>query len=356
MTARGSHTNRGSTNLRRSGTLQTTAPRHQSTAAAGVRSPSPTEAEEEYEYEQQEEEDPYADDSYADEAYFVPPQAQGVPLQQQNMHNGYAMNQRARSPWAHPGGGEWHQNPAMGMPGAGGDVGIDDVQRALSSLELSSAHGSQGPPPPGAFQPGQSVHPPRFNPSHPPPSQQPGGTNLRRAPPTNRKYSNSNDPQNLALQTEVSGAGPGPVSAGAYMSHGGGQAHSRSTSERSDASGGRERAFSAAGASGQWDQNRRLGDRTSNPNLQYAYGQQGGQNIPNVPPLPAQYQQQQQQPRLGVATGFGQGMQGQVGGPMNQGAGQGQPVITSPVDVPSLIAAKGYNPANFDTKPSFVSL
>jgi hypothetical protein len=38
---------------------------------------------------------------------------------------------------------------------------------------------------------------------------------------------------------------------------------------------------------------------------------------------------------------------------MNQGPAQG--TVTSPVDVPTLIATKGYNPVNFDTKPSFVS-
>jgi hypothetical protein len=362
MTANRTNKRVSTTGLRRSGTLQTAAPRHQAAAAAGARDPSPTDAEEEYDYEQDEEEDPYADDSYV-----APPQAHMQQQQQQqhqaqqqqqyqqqtmyNMQNGYAMNPRTRSPWGAPGA---QPHMGMGMPGAGGDPALDDVQRALSSLELSNPH---VPPGPGAYQSGQSAHPPRFNPTHPPPQQQPGGANLRRSQPVNRKT--SNEGQGLALQTNVPGSGPGPVSAGAYMSQGGAQAHSRQSSERSDGTGaGRERAFSAAGSAGGWDQNRRLGSQSSNPNLQYAYGQQGGQNVPNVPPLPVQYQQQQQQqPRLGVATSFGQGVQGQVGGPMNQGVGQvqGQPVIGSPVDVPTLIATKGYNPVNFDTKPSFVS-
>lgn len=49
----------------------------------------------------------------------------------------------------------------------------------------------------------------------------------------------------------------------------------------------------------------------------------------------------------------GGGMQGQVA-QGNNGAGQ-MGGLSSPVDVPSLIAAKGYNPATFDVRPAFVS-
>ena len=31
------------------------------------------------------------------------------------------------------------------------------------------------------------------------------------------------------------------------------------------------------------------------------------------------------------------------------------PFANTPIDVPSLIATKGYNPATFDTRPTFVS-
>jgi len=111
-----------------------------------------------------------------------------------------------------------------------------------------------------------------------------------------------------------------------------------------------------------WEQkDRLLGGRGSNPNLQYVYaqGQQGrpdGAGIPNVPPIPPQYLQQQpggQGQRLGMAPQFGQGQLGQ-----GQGGNGGQPLqgfINSPIDVPSLIALKGYNPSNFDVRPVFVS-
>lgn len=119
-----------------------------------------------------------------------------------------------------------------------------------------------------------------------------------------------------------------------------------------------DRALTASGTT-TWDQKERLlGGRGSNPNLQYMFvqGQQGrpdGAGIPNVPPIPSQYLQQQpggQGPRLGVTTQVqpGQG-QGGNGGQSLQG------FVNSPIDVPSLIALKGYNPANFDIRPSFVS-
>jgi hypothetical protein len=120
-----------------------------------------------------------------------------------------------------------------------------------------------------------------------------------------------------------------------------------------------DRALTATGTT-TWDQKERfLGGRGSNPNLQYMYaqGQQGrpdGAGIPNVPPIPSQYLQQQQPggqgPRLGVAT------QGQPG--QGQGGNGGQSLqgfVNSPIDVPSLIALKGYNPSNFDIRPTFVS-
>jgi hypothetical protein len=54
-----------------------------------------------------------------------------------------------------------------------------------------------------------------------------------------------------------------------------------------------------------------------------------------------------------------------MGGGMGQGQGGGRvpsgqtptqgPFVNTPVDVPSLIASKGYNPVNFDLRPGFVS-
>jgi hypothetical protein len=144
-----------------------------------------------------------------------------------------------------------------------------------------------------------------------------------------------------------------PVSASPYVppiGHTLPQQQQRTVLERDD-------RVQTASSTTSWEQKDRiLTGRASNPNLQYGY-QQGKGNIPNVPPIPQQYLQQQQQqqqqqggphaPRLGVATGLGQG-QGQSGI-----AQAPQGFINSPIDVPSLIAAKGYNPAAFDVRPQF---
>jgi hypothetical protein len=110
-----------------------------------------------------------------------------------------------------------------------------------------------------------------------------------------------------------------------------------------------ERAMSAAGATS-WEQKEKLSQRTSNPNLNYRYSQGQKGNIPNVPAIPSQYLNQQsgQAPRMG--NSFGQGQ--------TQGDTNTQPVpgfVNTPVDVPTLIAGKGYNPPNFDVRPGFVS-
>ena len=117
-----------------------------------------------------------------------------------------------------------------------------------------------------------------------------------------------------------------------------------------------------------WDQQRDQGlrGRSSNPNMQYGYQQgtghiksgsgNGGGNgsgaIPSVPPIPQQYLQQQGQsaggrPGLGVATSFNSTNQS----PPGQTAVQG--FVSTPIDVPSLIATKGYNPSTFETRPPF---
>jgi hypothetical protein len=74
-------------------------------------------------------------------------------------------------------------------------------------------------------------------------------------------------------------------------------------------------------------------------------------SIPSVPPIPQQYLQQGGQagrPGPGVATNFGNNANAM---PNNQNPAQ--PFINTPIDVPSLIATKGYNPANFDIHPQF---
>jgi hypothetical protein len=124
---------------------------------------------------------------------------------------------------------------------------------------------------------------------------------------------------------------------------------------------------------GHWEQQRTLTSRTSNPNLQYSAGSYDASALPPNPPIPQQYLNQQQQqlhgagqgPRMGVVSPF-QGAQGQEqqqlpvglqspppGSATNLQAAAG--FITA-MDVPTLIATKGYNPPTFDCKPAFVSI
>ncbi|KAF9068302.1 YT521-B-like domain-containing protein [Rhodocollybia butyracea] len=265
------------TSLKRAGTLQTPLPPNNAPENA------PAEGEEdEYEYSYAVE-DPGAYDPY--DSYGGPTSPLG-----------------RSSPWGSAGSsgsaGDWRAGNA-----------IDDVQRALSTLELSG----------GAGNVGQSTHPPRFNPAHPPPAQAPG------------MRGNGNGNSKLQQVSDFDGRKTP-------------QTHSET-----------------------------LAGRVSNPNLQYAYNQHqknssgsssgGGERIPNVPLIPSQYlqqnQQQQlqgnQQPRLGIATSF-------VGGPNQQGQNRDNNVpsgqtptqaFNTPIDVSSLIATKGYNPATFDIRPQF---
>jgi len=125
---------------------------------------------------------------------------------------------------------------------------------------------------------------------------------------------------------------------------------------------GRDRALTASGTTN-WDQKERvLGGRASNPNLQYMYqsgqGNKGGNGIPNVPPIPSQYLNQSQAPRLGPSTNFNVvgNDRGQGNGNNGNGGGQaplGVDGVSTPVDVPTLLATKGYNPVDFDIKPIF---
>jgi hypothetical protein len=95
----------------------------------------------------------------------------------------------------------------------------------------------------------------------------------------------------------------------------------------------------------------------------YNQGQQvkpGTGGIPSVPAIPPQYLNQQSQPqqqphqqvaapRLGVSTSYGQSQ-----GTVQSGVAQNYGQLSAPIDVPTLIATKGYNPPNFDTRPAFV--
>ncbi|KAF5373904.1 hypothetical protein D9758_000897 [Tetrapyrgos nigripes] len=258
--------------LRRSGTLQAQMPGHGANAPDAIAGSPAAGEEEEYDYA-------YAMDDPANyEAYeqYGPTSPLG-----------------RSSPWgsngSSGGGNEWRTPSGPGYSGSA----IDDVQRALSSMDIAGGTSV------GVY--GQSAHPPRFNPSHPPPQQAPGGRGKGNSGNGNVEFDGRKTPLGQPERTLVG--------------------------------------------------------RTSNPNLQYVYHQKtgsgssaGGERIPNVPPIPSQYlqqnQQQQiqgqgsQQPRLGLATSFA-----------NDGQNQAQSF--TPVDVSSLISAKGYNPTQFDIRPQF---
>lgn len=275
-----------SSGLKRSGTLQTPMPVHPPPSQEAIAAAE----EEEYTYD---------DPANYEEEYYG------------KQYGGPTSPVGRSSPWNN-GNNDWRNQ-------ASGNAAIDDVQRALSALELNNA-GAQVYTP--NYQTGgQSAHPPRFNPAYPPPNQAPG---MR----SNNGAGRGNNGGKLQLVTEADGRKTPVYSQG----------------------GGQPQTTAATG----WDQKDRvLTGRSSNPNLQQGYHSKSssgsGASVPNVPPLPAQYLQQQR-PGLGVMTN-------NLSGQARTATGQTptQAFANTPIDVPSLIATKGYNPATFDTRPTFVS-
>lgn len=249
---------------------------------------------------------------------------------------------------------------------------VDDVTRALSTLELNQQYAA-GNAAGGGYQQGQSAHPPRFNPPHPPPLQAPGMRNSGSGNVSQRKLAlvtDFDERQAQMSQGTVQSAAAYVPSIGHAFSQPQNltQSHqSQRQQERDDRPNraNRDRAMTASGGSSSWDQKDQqlVTGRSSNPNLHHLYqgqGNNGGGNIPNVPPIPAQYLNNNktgQAPRMGATT-----PSGSQGGHQSRGAGQSSHsqnasmdgFITSPIDVPTLIATKGYNPVDFDTRPLFV--
>ena len=307
-------------NLKRSGTLQAAAPAH----TRNTTPPDTTESVEEDEYGYEVEAEGAYEDEYAEY------------MQQGQQYPASPLNSGGWTP-----GTEWRAATNSGFSNNGGNqnVAIDEVQRALSALEIASNTNNnvgqmyQAQQNIGNYQAGQSSHPPRFNPAHPPPSLAPGSRN------GGNNGNNGNGSRTLDVVADLEGRKTPQAQSGGsnYMQQYQQQQDSRSPSSR-----------------GSWDQkDRMLGNRTSNPNLQYGFQQSGkgdsGSGVPSVPPIPQQYLQQ---PRMSTGSAFGlSGVQQQ-----NSGSGQvsGQSLISTPIDVPSLIATKGYNPANFDVRPQFV--
>lgn len=305
-------------------------------ATAASTTPSPPSNEENFpEEEQQDEEYQYA--AQKSNAY---PQGPGQ----------YTPTSVGRnSPWSLSSNNEWKYSPMAGN----GAATLDDVQRALSSLEISGGN-YQGF---GGAAGGQTALPPRMN-------QQTGGqpSNVRKADNGSLGGGNGNGNGNgigqggihqlqrqrsgkLQLQTDIE-SGKGPISPGVPPI---GQQRHRASISSSQGSIGHGQHDERS-----WDQRERgLVSRTSNSNLQYSANFDAS-GLPPNPPIPAQFLTQQvgSAARIGVTSPFGQNAQGQV----QQTGGQQMPgFINAPIDVPSLIAAKGYNPAAFDCKPAFVS-
>lgn len=270
--------------LKRSGTLQQ-APSH----SQNTTPPEPVEQEQEEEYSYAEDAVTYDDDYFPRQQYPASPPSRASPWTPSN---------------------EWRSS---GYPSAG--TSIDDVQRALSTLELSNNQNMGHSYHPG----GQSVHPPRFNPPFPPPLHVMGSRHANNG-------SNSSGNGKNPLMTEYDGQ-QAPLSQGrsSFM---------HSTNER-----------------GSWEQRERvLSNRPSNSNLHYGYQQVTSQHVKSGSSGSGSGSQGQymQQSRLNVTSPFGgqqQSSPGQVAAPG---------FLSAPIDVPSLIATKGYNPIDFDTKPAFV--
>ncbi|KAF8517600.1 YTH-domain-containing protein [Hysterangium stoloniferum] len=351
--------------LKRSGTLAGPKPRRNNTIGlgdtvaglAGPESPNPPDVEENF-----------VEEGYEDEEYFDQQPAATQQSQGQSFPG---------SPW-NPPTNEWRAPNVIGSPNAGygnhmqSNSGIDDVQRALSALELSSSGSPRGTPQvmqmgtlPGHGQP------PRFGSNNPagrganPSGSGQRSTDARLVTDADAQlfastlYNTSQMPQNIGGQGYLGAFNNAsyvpPIGHGAPGQQGGQMVPSQSD-DRTSSTG-----------SGIWEQRDRiLSSRSSNPNLQYqnqfgqAWNNQNGP--PPVPVIPSQYlqQQQQQAPRLGAMSNYGGGHGppgnngGQVPNNNNQYSNQNPPATSgTPIDIPSLIATKGYNPTNFEIRPNF---
>ncbi|KAI9571394.1 YT521-B-like domain-containing protein [Boletus coccyginus] len=290
--------------LRRAGTLQQTGSRP--TAAVG-QSPSPPDPEEEDYSEEKELSNPHDDESYFTPR--SPPNQQQYGAQESTQYPAGHIGRA--SPWGTPGGADW-RTPGGMLSGST----VDDLARALSAIELNNANQLYSNN--TAFQGGQSVHPPRFSPT----PLSPG--NVRQ---TTAQAGNGTS-RKLQLNTDLE-------SRKTPTGH-----HSRRSTSDSTTTGAVT-----------WDQREsRLSESTSNSNLNYGYNQGQKGSVPSVPPIPPQYLNQMsamQAPRLG----FGQGQMQQSQSDNNLQSLGG--FLSSPVDLPTLVATKGYNPQHFDIRPQF---
>lgn len=262
-----------------------------------------------------------------------------------------SLNNRS-SPWSsgNGSGNDWRTPSSSGFStGGAGGAAVDDVQRALAQLELSSNNSGSPQIPQQIYggYPQTGVHPPRFSNLTAARNNAGNGNNGGGANAYgNNSGANGNNGRKLQLVTEFDG---------------------RKTPLGAAATGSPYYQQQQAAWDGNASKERILTSRASNPNLQYGYQQSGGKSpstassggvgasvggsVPNVPPIPVQYLQQNQQ-RMGGGPFGGPGMPQ----PQTQHTGQTptQPFANTPIDVPTLIQTKGYNPPTFDTRPQFV--
>lgn len=184
----GAHRQMPSSGLKRAGTLQQTGSRHTTTVGT---TPSPPDPEEEEYSEERDLVNPYDDESY-----FTP--RSPPPNQQQYASQGQAQYPTSpvgrASPWGASAGTGW-RTPGGTFSGPA-VASVDDVARALSTMELNNANQLYSNSAP--FQGGQSAHPPRFNPAQPPPLSP---ANMRQ----NTVQSGNGTSRKLQLNTDLEG-------------------------------------------------------------------------------------------------------------------------------------------------------
>lgn len=226
-------------------------------------------------------------------------------------------------------GGMWGPTPDQNRR-------VDEIAMSFAGMDIHAQQQQQ--PPMANYAHGG----PRFN-----PATQPSPNYLQQQQQQQQQLELN---RRLQLNTHVSSPS-GPTSGPAYVPVIG--RHQPTGSNRGD------RPDLPVTASGAWDQKSRfLTERNSNPNIHQNYqNQYGGQygELPPPPPIPTQYMNQIQQPGRLPNDGGAASLYNQVGNQQMQGSNPAN-ILSSPVDVPTMIAQKGYNPATFDTRPSFVSL
>ncbi|KAB5596246.1 YTH domain family protein 1 [Ceratobasidium theobromae] len=315
----------------------------------------------------------------------------------------FADNDHGHSPLSPIGRTPW--GPATPPIGAAGkewrtDVSVDEVQRQLGNMELAPPSNLEvsTSPAPRRLSPGPN-HPPRFRanspqPGAPQPNQQqvgqPGFNGGSRPMTKLQLITDLSPPAVPPKQPQSAAASVPPIGHGipavrrwnGRAGEQGGYRDNGNGIQRQD-----EKPFTASGVV--WDQKDRI------------VGRPGGNGFdasgaPPVPPIPQAYAGMMQPgmsfggmnmggldatsfARLGMNMGM---MNSGAVGNMNPGLGQGRLQVNtavggsgqalsstsaigsgnggtspggylSPVDIPSLIVAKGYNPATFDIRPQF---